>query len=117
MDVHSVLRGITEASQPQLPASGPSGQPIESSHLARSAAHCEGRLQSNQERRKSPQHALVENVEDKERLFQWRYATKLVGTLIPPTVVLSCPAMQLPSGFVRAHQLCRTKNRKLLLRK
>src|SRR5580700_3093464 len=33
MDVHSVLRGITEASQPQLPASGPSGQPIESSHL------------------------------------------------------------------------------------
>jgi hypothetical protein len=61
--------------------------------------------------------ALVENVEDKERLFQWRYATKLVGTLIPPTVVLSCPAMQLPSGFVRAHQLCRTKNRKLLLRK
>src|ERR1700735_3851348 len=26
--------GITEASQPQLPASGPSGQPIESSHLA-----------------------------------------------------------------------------------
>src|ERR1700722_18759886 len=36
MDVHSVLRGITEASQPQLPASGPSGQPIESSHLASS---------------------------------------------------------------------------------
>jgi hypothetical protein len=26
--------GITEASQPQLPASGPRGQPIESSHLA-----------------------------------------------------------------------------------
>ena len=35
MDVHSVLRGITETSQPQLPASGPSGQPIESSQLAR----------------------------------------------------------------------------------
>jgi integrase len=34
MDVHSVLRGITEASQPQLPPSGPSGQPIEISQLA-----------------------------------------------------------------------------------
>src|SRR6516165_5106842 len=34
MDVHSVLRRITEASQPQLPRSGPTGQPIESSQLA-----------------------------------------------------------------------------------
>ena len=33
MDVHPVLRGITEASQPQLPRSGPDGQPIESSQL------------------------------------------------------------------------------------
>ena len=33
MDVHSVLRGITAASQRQLPASRPSGQPIESSQL------------------------------------------------------------------------------------
>ena len=34
MDVHPVLRGIAEASQLQLPRSGPDGQPIESSHLA-----------------------------------------------------------------------------------
>jgi hypothetical protein len=33
MDVHSVLQGITEVSQPQLPRLGPSGQPIESSQL------------------------------------------------------------------------------------
>jgi hypothetical protein len=33
MDVHSVLQGITEVSQPQLPRPGPSGQPIESSQL------------------------------------------------------------------------------------
>jgi ABC transporter substrate binding protein len=35
MDVHSVLQGITEVSQPQLPRPGPSGQPIESSQLGR----------------------------------------------------------------------------------
>ena len=33
MDVHPVLRGIAEASQLQLPRSGPDGQPTESSHL------------------------------------------------------------------------------------
>jgi hypothetical protein len=35
MDVHPVLRGIAEVSQPQLPRSGPDGQPDESSHLER----------------------------------------------------------------------------------
>jgi hypothetical protein len=34
MDVHPVLRGITEASQLQLPRAEPDEQPIESSHLA-----------------------------------------------------------------------------------
>ena len=33
MDVHPVLRGITEASQLQLPRTEPDEQPIESSHL------------------------------------------------------------------------------------
>ena len=35
MDVHPVLRGITEASQLQLPRAEPDEQPIESSHLER----------------------------------------------------------------------------------
>jgi hypothetical protein len=34
MDVHSVLQGSTEVSQPQLPRPGPSGQPTERSQLA-----------------------------------------------------------------------------------
>src|SRR4051812_18106057 len=34
MNVHPVLRGITEASQLQLPRAEPDEQPIESSHLA-----------------------------------------------------------------------------------
>jgi hypothetical protein len=38
MDVHPVLRGITEASQLQLPRAEPDEQPIESSQLERSAA-------------------------------------------------------------------------------
>jgi hypothetical protein len=38
MDVHPVLRGITEASQLQLPRAEPDEQPIESSHLAAEAA-------------------------------------------------------------------------------
>src|SRR5215204_3779583 len=38
MDVHPVLRGITEASQLQVPRAEPDEQPIESSHLACSAA-------------------------------------------------------------------------------
>jgi hypothetical protein len=33
MDVHPVLRGITEASQLQLPRAEPDEQPIESSQL------------------------------------------------------------------------------------
>jgi hypothetical protein len=35
MDVHPVLRGITEASQLQLPRPEPDEQPIESSQLER----------------------------------------------------------------------------------
>jgi hypothetical protein len=35
MDVHPVLRGITEASQLQLPRAEPDEQPIESSQLER----------------------------------------------------------------------------------
>src|SRR5215211_145802 len=35
MDVHPVLRGITEVSQPQFPRPGPDGQPVESSQLER----------------------------------------------------------------------------------
>src|ERR1700719_1436769 len=35
VDVHPVLLWNTEASQPQLPRSGPDGQPMESSHLER----------------------------------------------------------------------------------
>src|SRR5262249_12848140 len=38
VDVHPVLRGITEASQLQLPRSGPDGQPTESPHLGEGEA-------------------------------------------------------------------------------
>jgi hypothetical protein len=39
MDVHPVLPWNLKSQQPQLPRSGPDGQPIESSHLARVSAY------------------------------------------------------------------------------
>jgi len=44
MDVHPVLRGITEASQLQLPRAEPDEQPIESSQLERLSTHLGGVL-------------------------------------------------------------------------
>src|ERR1700726_235521 len=62
VDVHPVLLWNTEASQPQLPRSGPDGQPMESSQLERYPITWSYVIEGELLKSKELEHVLIEKI-------------------------------------------------------